>query len=109
MGRRPICSDKGAHSKGPRANPQTIIEQVRTATSKETSYFSSIKPRPPVTIEDPKAIATTSIDTIIVQIHLYNLDQFLGFSGSFSVKVTYSVESFSESISFSNSDSSFEY
>jgi hypothetical protein len=83
-----MISERGDQRRGPTANPHTIIEQVRIATSSETPYFSSIKPRPPVTMDEPKAMQTTRIDATRVMYHRYSRDQFLGFSGSAKVKVT---------------------
>jgi hypothetical protein len=48
-----MISDNGDQSKGPTANPQTMIELVRMVTSSETLYFASIRPRSPVTIDEP--------------------------------------------------------
>merc|ERR1712093_728082 len=87
-GRRPMISDSGDHRSGPTAKPQTMIEQVRMATSSETSYLSSINPNPPVTIAEPYATQTTSIDTTIVTYQRYKFDQFCGLSESANVKVT---------------------
>ena len=61
-GLRPMISERGDQSRGPTAKPQTMIEHVRIATSRETLYCSSIKPNPPVTMEDPKATHTTTAE-----------------------------------------------
>src|SRR5690348_1005810 len=78
----------GLQRRGPTAKPRTVIEQVRVATSSETLYLSMIRPRPPVTMEEPKAAQTTRMDTSSVTNQRKEVDQFFGFSGSPSLKVT---------------------
>lgn len=101
-----MISDRGDHIRGPTPKPITMIEHVRMATSSDTSYWSWIRPSPPVTMDDPNAMHTTSIETTSVMYHRYQGDQLCGFSGSPMVKVTNSTPPALPLPSWSSSSSS---
>ena len=86
-----MISGRGDQSNGPTTKPITMIDQVRMATSKETLCPSSIRPKPPVTTDEPNAMHTTRAEAIRVMYHRNTRLQSWGFSGSPIVKVTNST------------------
>jgi len=72
----------------PSPKPTTKMEMLTRANSSETSNSFCTPAMSAVMTEDANATTKHVTATTMVQYHLYALDQFFGFSGSFGLNVT---------------------
>ncbi|KXS97555.1 hypothetical protein AC578_9763 [Pseudocercospora eumusae] len=85
---RPRISERGANAIGPTPNPTTKSVIIRRDTSSLTPKVMAGPVKSAVITALLNATAKQVIATTIVHHHLQALDQFLGFAGSPSTKVT---------------------